>query len=487
MVSQKFRIYIKSWIFFLLILITGSVQGGVLTETALFYRCYAQITGSRVKYNDPLLADVKKGAKTAVSACLEVLNLAQLTNSPSSVLVNSSNPLAKKILTHFHHLHYSWFSMKDFPVISGGGSAIDNQDLFDSSSPSLYFTRALFKPSVPVKDAITTSEYLRAVRTTMAPPQGPESGHPTSDFIFSDPFSFAPKGELLGMEPVPSAVTNFPANPVDKPFRPAGTVDLNMTLGGGLMGTQPYLLLNIGAVSSLQPFKSDGGMKMHRLWGRAIFKDILCRDLPVVRVTDVDDMVDPKSSIPFRTSNSCTKCHASHDRLSGVIRGMKVLYVGDTDETAVGLKKRGGNFPTFHPVKMPAETSWAASPDPDYYQRPTNGRIYLRDYQGNLIDQPVTSVPELGLKLADLDDFYICVAKRYYSFFTGIDVDNGDLGDPNHGVSPNPAQMAHRNLVIKLGTSLKVHQSLKQLITDIIQLENYKQSDFGIGSGTNVK
>lgn len=487
MVSQRLRIYSKSSIFLLLIFIAGSAHGGILTETALFYRCYTHITGTRVKYYDPLLAEVKKGTRTAVSACLEVLNLAQLSNNASSVLVNSSNPLAKKILTHFHHLHYSWFSMKDFPVISAGGNAIDIQDLFDSSTPALYFTRALFKPLVPAKDVITTGEYLRAVRTTMAPTQGPESGHPVTDFIFSDSFSFAPKGELLGMESVPSAVVNFPTNPVDKPFRPAGTLDLNMTLGGGLLGTQPYLLLNIGALSSQQTFKSDGGMKMHRLWGRAVFKDLLCRDLPVVRVADVNDMVDPKSSIPFRTSNSCTKCHASHDRISGVIRGMKVLYVGDMDETAVGLKKRGGNFPTFHPVKMPAETSWAASPDPDYYQRPTNGRLYLRDYLGNLIDLPITSVPDLGLKLSDLDDFYICIAKRYYSFFTGIDVDNGDLGDPNHGISPNPAQMAHRNLVIKLGTNLKVHQSLKQLITDIIQLENYKQSDFGIGSGTNVK
>ena len=464
-----------------------SLKAETLSEVALFYRCYYQITGVRVKTTDLLLDQVKKGSKTAISACLQVLNLAQLTSTPNSTLVNSSNDIAKKVLINFHRLHYSWFSSKDFPVISWGGHNFDVKDLYDVTSPALYFTRALFKPGVPVKDVITTNDFLTPIRTLSSPVQGPESGHTVADFIFSDAFSFAPKGELQGMQASAPAVINFPANPISKPYRPAGNVNLNMTLGGGLLGTQPYLLLNIGSLSSIGTYMTDGGLKMHRIWGRAVFKDLLCRDLPVVRVADVNSFVDPKSSIPFRTSNACTKCHASHDRISGVIRGMKVLYVGDGDESKMGDKKRGGNFTTFHPVVKPPETSWSASPDVDYYQRPTNGQLFFRDYLGNLIDQPISNVPDLGTKISDLDDFYICVAKRYYSYFTGIEIDNGDLGDPNHGLYPNAAETAHRDIVIKLGLKLKTSQNLTQLITDILNLELYKSSDFGIRSGVNVK
>jgi len=166
---------------------------------------------------------------------------------------------------------------------------------------------------------------------------------------------------------------------------------------------------------------------------------------------------------------------------------MNVLYIGDGDATAFGDKRRGGAFSRFHPITKPPESSWSSLPDIDYYQRPTNGQIYYRDYQGNLIDQPISSVSELGFKMSDLDDFYICVAKRYYSYFTGITIDNGDLGDPDHGTAPNTAEVAHRNIVIKLGLNLKVSQSLSELISEILKLEHYKSSDFGIKSGANVK
>ena len=281
------------------VLFSQVAKAEILSETALFYRCYFQITGARVKSADPLLTQVKKGTKTAVNACLQVLDLAELSSTPSSTLINATNPVAKKVLTNFHRLHYSWFSSKDFPVISWEGHNLDVKDLYDSSSPALYFTRALFKPSVPVKDVITSNDFLTAVRTTMVPPKGPESGHTVDDYIFSDPFTFAPKGELLGMQASSPLVLNFPKNPYGKEYNPAGTVNLNMTLGGGFLGSQPYLLLNIGSLPSSSPFKTDGALKMHRLWGRAVFKDLLCRDLPVVRVSDVTSFVDPRVQFHF--------------------------------------------------------------------------------------------------------------------------------------------------------------------------------------------
>lgn len=456
-----------------------------LSEVALFYRCYYQITGSRVKANDPLLSSVKNGTTTAINACLQVLNLAKLTNTPNSTLVNSTNPIAKKVLANFHRIHASWFNAKDFPVLSSAGYDLDIKDLYDASAPALYFTRALFKPDVPVKDAITTNNFLTPLRTNNAPTVGPESGHPIDDFVFTNAFNLAPTGELLGMQVAAASVVNFPAS---GPNKPAGSVNLNMTLGGGFLGTLPYLLLNAGTFPSFGPaYTTDGALKVHRLWGKAVYKDLLCRELPVIRASDATPLVVPNSSVPFRTTSSCTKCHASHDRISGVVRGMKFVFIGNNDPSKVGQKDRGGNFPTFHDVTQPAETSWSAAVDNNYYRRPTNGKIFFRNYKGDLVDEDVTSVANLGTKVADLDDFYLCIAKRYYSYFTGIDIDNGDLYDPDHTHVLNKAEETHRNIVIQLGLKLKTSQSLTELITNILNSDHYKTSDFGIRSGAHVQ
>lgn len=462
---------------------------GDLSQLALFHRCYTQITTLRASENDSLTKEVVAGTKTAAQACMSVLKKAKFDNSDQTQVVDVNDNISKKVLGNFHHLHSSWFYMKDFPVISWGGHNQDIKNLYDSSSPALYITRSLFKPGSQAKDILTSNDFLLPVRTNMDMPTGPGSGRAKVDYIFAnaslDNFSFAPVGELLGVKSVGANVVNYPAFTYG-PNGPAGAVDLHQTLGGGFLGTQPYLLLNIGALSSYEVFKSDGGLKMHRKWGKAVYRDTLCRDLPVVREKDVLSMVDTSSSIPFRTSSSCTKCHASHDRVSGVIRGLKVLYVGRGDPGDPGLG-RGGNFGTFHSVTKNVESSWPVSSDADYYARPTKGVLFFRNYEGDLVNQNITSVTDLASKITEQEDFYICLAKRYYSYFTGIDVDTGDLDDPGHSNILSSEDLNHRKLVISLGKKLKTSQDIMKLIEDILNLDNYKKSDFGAKGGLNVK
>lgn len=461
-----------------------------LSQLALYHRCYTQITTLRASDKDSLTKEVVAGTKTAAQACLSVLKKAKLNNSDQTQVIDVNDVISKKVLSNFHHLHTSWFYMKDFPVISWGGHNQDIKNLYDTSTPALYITRALFKPGSQAKEILTSNDFLMPIRTNMDVSTGPSSGRVKADYIFAneafDNFSFAPVGELLGVKSVGPNVVNYPAFTFG-PNGPAGSIDLHQTLGGGFLGTQPYLLLNIGAISSYDTFKTDGGLKMHRKWGKAVYRDTLCRDLPVVREKDVLSMVDASSSIPFRNSSSCTKCHASHDRISGVIRGLKVLYVGHGDPGDAGKKERGGNFGTFHSINKESEPSWPINADVNYFSRPTNGVLFFRNYEGDLVSQNVTSVTDLAAKISDQDDFYICLAKRYYSYFTGIDVDTGDLDDPGHSNVLSSEDLNHRKLVISLGKKLKTSQDIMKLIEDILNLENYKKSDFGAKGGLNVK
>lgn len=456
-------------------------QAQYLSEPALFQRCFMQITSTRPKTNAQLTLDVKAGKIKAIDACLQVLHSSDFTANGLQTIANPADPVSKNVLSTFHHLHSSWFFSKDFPTISGAGTNLDIKDLYDASSPALYFTRALFKPSAQVREVLTTPDYLIPVRTNMDPAAGAATGHVKTDFVFTSPFVFAPTGDLLGVQPSPALIVNAAVINVT-----LTSIDLHRNYGGGVLGSESYLLENLSALPVNATYKTDGAIKMHRHWGKSVFRDFLCRELPVVREADVVSMVSASSPISFRTTTSCTKCHASHDRLSGVVRNMRALYIGKGDPTAAGLVQRGGTFADFHPVTMTAESSWGFTADADYYRRPPNGVLFFRDYLGQLVNQNVTGLNDLGQKMAATDDFYLCAAKRYYAYFTGIQVDMGDITDPSHPTL-SASDLKHRDIVIALGKNLKQTQSLSQLISDILQLDHYKKIDFGIRSGANVQ
>jgi hypothetical protein len=462
----------------------AKAQVSSLNEVALFERCFLQITSSRISHSDPLFLQVKAGAKTAVNACLETMDRAKLVANGNQTIAIESDVRAKAVLSTFHRLHSSWFTSKDFPLINQDGYNGDEKNLFDSTTPALYFTRALFRPATEARTAVTGSLNLRAYRTTLDPIAGAESGNSKSDYVFDPPVAFAPTGELIGVQETGSMILNYAARKQPKPI-PAGSLDLFRNIGGGLLGTNAYLLLNTASMATDEDFKSDGGVVIHRRWGKAVFDNLFCREIPVVRESDAVRFVEVKSSIPFRNSSACVKCHASQDRVASVVRNMNIFGLGKGTRTPPGTTARGGQFPAFYDVTQGAEATWPTEPDPVYYQRPPNGVLFLRSFSGDLIERPVTSVADLGQKISETDDYYVCLAKRYYSYFTGINVNNGDLGDPYRSQVMTAGDTAHRNVVIDLGKKLKAHQSLRQLISDILNLNDYRKTDFGISGDTN--
>lgn len=76
--------------------------------------------------------------------------------------------------------------------------------------------------------------------------------------------------------------------------------------------------------------------------------------------------------------------------------------------------------------------------------------------------------------MASGNDLYVCAAKRYFEFFTGINANLYDPGD-SRNVALTPADQKYKNVVVQLGMNLKTHQSLRNLVKEIISSEIYQK------------
>ncbi len=444
-------------------------SGTYLSPVALYNRCYSQITGLRPSVSDPLTKQVVARQTDPVVACLQALSKGVFNGNGNTTISDISDPEALAVLRNMHRLHASWFSMKDFtPLDQQNNWWTDGvMDLWDASTPALYITKALFDVSPSYKGSLSGNAIYIPVRARMNPTTGAKSNS-TADLFALSPLQFAPRGALYGVTATAPASANYSI--IQNNVSSSGTVTLAGSLGGGLLGNYTYALMN---VIQAEKFAADGGTQMPRRWGRAVYHDLLCRDLPVVRNSEADAFVVMGSSVPFRNTSNCTSCHASMDRMASVVRNVKYTAFGNN---SMNVGQRGAFFVNFPAATMPAETAWPSAADPDYAKRPPTGTLFFRNYMGNLVDIGVSGPSDLAAQITNQDDFYICAAKRYYSHFTGISVDTSDIYDPKH-LELSADAMAHRNEVINLGKSLRQHNSLRKLISDILNSPQYHRSD----------
>lgn len=451
---------------------SGIGHAETLSETALFQRCFGQLTQRQPENNDPLLLAVNSGTKTAIDACLEVLDSAKFTTAQGTRVSSTPGENTLHVLETMNKLHASWFSNKDFPNVGGAARILNGiRDIYDTETPAFYFTRALFRTGERFDSVLTLATGLRSVRQIINPDVGVATGARKEQSIFGIAAPLAGKGRLLGVTPVSNLVTSY--SYLAGTQTRSGSLSLGKNYGGGVLGETAYLRLTVGEEAN---FKSDGGENMPRKWARSVYSDLLCRELPVVRRGDVGSFVAPSSPVAFRVSSGCVQCHASMDRMASVIRGVRYEVHQPSDATVIG-----GDFISFLPVDKPAEATWPTQPLVDYANRPPQGVLFFRDYLGRLINTNVEGPTALGLELAKTDDFYICAAKRYYNYFMGINVDLVDPADPDSPTSLQERDRFHLDRVITLGRALRASQSSRQLIEQILRLEDYKQSGFGLG------
>lgn len=436
----------------------------ILNNVEVYRRCYTQLTQKAVPPKDPVLLQIKAGSKLPVAACMELLDRAKFRTSDGNRLDNPTDPLAITVLNTMNQVHQTFFLITDLAETSFVNTISGMKGMYDPGEPALYYTKALFDTSSSFSSIVTSNIYLRADRTTNNPTVSTENINMSASIFVADPdFSWASIGNLLGV--TPTGARNIAST--------KGAADMGATRGGGILGMPTYLLETVNEPAN--NFRANS-FTMPRKWAKSVISDFLCRELPIARLSDTDGFVDRSANAhPFRQESACTQCHASMDRMAAVNRNFQYLNLRPDS-----FVLSGGTFATTYPTNSGLDgTAWPSIITTNYYQRPTIGVLFYRDYQGVLVNQTITSISDLGAKLATKDDFYICAAKHYYQYFTGVNV---DILDPQDARNRNkgPAMEIHKTNVVNLGLALKSNQSLRTLINSIFNLDVYKRSDLGI-------
>ncbi len=449
----------------LMVILSMPASAGVtLTETQIFMRCYAQLTQTSIDPTDPLLTPVKNGTKTAAAACMEIFDRGEL--NATGRVANVNDPVGLAVLSNMHRLHSSWLSNKEYLPTANIGAVNGTKDFFDIETPAFYFTRALLKPDTDFKYVVTTTKHLRAIRST-AQATGLYSGNTKARSIFNGQADYAMTGNLLGVEETGELATSYNfVNSVGTTF--TGSISLGKNYGGGILGSFPYLFQTINEPLG---YRTNGGTNMPRKWARAVFNDLMCRSLPVVRYADAAIYKNSASSVPFRKSQGCVQCHASMDQMAAVLRGWTYLNLDSADAEARGLDSGFVAAPTL----TTSESEWPIHADNSYRLRPSKGLFYFRDSTGALEIIPLTSIGDLGAKLADTHDFYLCAASRYYAYFTGIQI---EINDPVAEGQTSVVDKRHRTVVENLANTLETTQDARAMINALFLTPQYRSSSF---------
>lgn len=422
-----------------------------ISDMELYQRCHAHLTGEAPAFNDPVMASIISKKVSGLSACKSLLKMAELKgNSP----LPKSNVTGIKILENFFNVHASWFESKIFE-----GDLANTREVHEFSPGGLYFTKALFDTNFKYSDIFQNENSLEAIRSDGSPTTTnrgrtlAEVQHLTVDDIIV-PWSnvvIPQTGVLEGIRNETPLYINS--------FRNLGKTIVNGSMGGGILGNRNYIL----RTTKERFFNADGAVRMPRRWGRSIFVDFLCQELPVINTgTDAEPFVDPVSSTPFRTTSGCVSCHASMDQLSGLVRNFNAPPIANND-TQLAIA-------TFHPTTITAAYSWRSNRDVNYFKKTPHGKFYYRTIDGQLINRNLETLSALGNLMSQLDDTYMCTASRYLEHFTGVNFPIKKVSkDRNH---------IYSKAIRSLANDLKTSQSPMVVIEKIMSSTIYNDSNF---------
>lgn len=488
-----------------------------LSDQALYRRCHIQITGLPLPFKNSISADIAAGKITGLQACENLLSRAEF--GADGKLKNLNDNTARAILKNFQNFHRTWFQTGVVEDMQGYDTEISRgtTDIFDTTEQALAITRLLFHPGAKYSEVVTRGNGWSALRvedpsvkarigwTVTFPGRrifGNNAGLNNNLFSFRDPQNRAfsggansvivnlpvvQVGELIGIVGDTRAYTipNFSLAPLGAD-RPATAqpgmntqVDLFDSKGGGIIGLPSFFLLNYGHDLGTA---SNGATKVPRRWAQAAMQSLMCASLPALRESDIRKMVVGNSSTPFRNSASCVMCHATLDQMGYTARN---LVTGASDYFTFDDKKQTLLVGNYH-ADMGEVNGWPSEPVANFHRTKPVGKLFYRSYTGALVDKSVVGIQGLGVAMSETDDLYTCAAKRYFEYFTGMDVPLFDRTDPNNSALNKKMVgevLQARLFIEKLGQSLKSHQSLPQLVKEIMRSEYYRQVNFRVTSG----
>jgi hypothetical protein len=442
-------------------------------ELKRYNRCYGQFTRAAVPYNDARVPLIRSKKMTGVQACMDLLKKAEL--NPSGRIKSNPNGDSDlegmQILSTFQKFHMSWFSNHSWADTASNLNAYyrGTYDLFYSGEPALLMTNALFNTNVPYSTVVTSANAYEAIRS-----------NPSNNVFARSTFSkyeyLGTKSERLEWSPadrieVGNMIGIRPMNSDEIPYLfdvKESNAEYKLPSGGGVLGSNPFFMLNQGRDLHA---KTNGGAATYRRWSKYIYKDVLCREIPVIRSADVAFLrqkLPPSSTLPFRNGNSCLQCHFSIDGLAGAVRNKTVTRTGVDLQTAALTNVHTLLVHNFPATEAPETFLEKSDNDLNFYKRPATANLVFRTFEGVFYNKQYTGTEEVGKAIGELDDLYVCAASRYYRFLTGVNVEIRDYTDPMSPVTDTADEIQYRNLVIKLGKNLKKHQSLNKMIEEII-------------------
>lgn len=500
-----------------LLITSNAGAASKLNDIEVFNRCYLKL----LKMVVPRTASLGKSLSDAIyakkisgpAACGVLLEQSEFNDNgkvraaKSSAYPKLSEAENKKLISNLHNFHNTWFSKKAF-IYAGDARDAATYMMKDSDEPSLYFTRALFGNAVPVSTAFTSTKTLRGKRETpdkaatsrfQARPMAVinESFFPSSGTFI---VAFGPNasigtlpianedlsmfGKLYGVEEsrpviVPTVLISGQGN-VSATIRSqitmaiaskAKDVNLNEHLGGGILGSQAFIMKNTNlSMNQIAPgANNDKDDVVARRISSRVFEDLLCHQMPTLHEEDVRADVLSASPHGFRLSSSCMACHTSLDPMATTMRNFAPYRTGQNDALTASpendaLRAKGTVVTGITKLPVVEGSGHFA------LQKPV-GALNYRDHTDKLIKIPVNNLNELGTALSNSDDFYRCIAKRYYNFFTGYDV---NLAERNVPESSNTAEAKyHRAKVYSIAANLKKSQNMTSMIKEIFNSEAF--------------
>jgi hypothetical protein len=249
--------------------------------------------------------------------------------------------------------------------------------------------------------------------------------------------NFIPRGKLKTIQKIGKSDKLVPASTGTQGRRNKAKIASPLTphLGGGILGTPEYVLLNV------KYDEFDGGIMHYRRYGANLVKQFMCRNIPVLNKSDVIKHVDKSHYIEFKTKKECMSCHSTIDEIGTLLGHVKVV---DNEEDG----EKMGVFPFL-----------------EIGDKPYSSIFNYRELNNTLHEIEVKNLKQLGQQILNIYDFYMCFASRYYQFVTGrkVEIENLALKE----------SVDYQN-VDKLAQKFKRHKNLKQLLKDTYSLR-YEQ------------
>lgn len=488
---------------------TENVEPDDMPPNEIYARCYAKLTRKPIASNDPTLINLRSGSlQDAEAACSHLLDRAELGSK--NTIANPTDLDARSILTTMHMLHNSWFAS---PTIIMRQAVNESKLIHDVDEPGLFWTRALFKKDSQASSVLTYDKSLKSIRAR-ANDGGITHFQARSPFSFNYPYgaailaaaglnnrdpllklqymndirmatstganysalevpdsSLANFGEMIGIEDQPAliikrmilpSVGNSSMNTLlrDPTKGPNLDIDLHRHFGGGVIGSIVYGLKNANLGINQLPKDYD---LIDRRFASRVFQDLLCYQLPVLKAEDVD--VIPGSNYPFQQNKSCMQCHATIDEFAMIQKNhVWVTSSAAANNFTVENPPKGAEAVTRFQLPVDVSTKIFALGEP-------KGTLHFRTFAGQKILMPISSFAQVGAEFAKLPDFYTCAAKRYYKYFTGVDV-------PLDEEPSNQLAKAHLEVVKNLGSQLQKDQSLRNLIKSIFKSEAFQSRNY---------